>query len=91
MEADETGTLSLLKALRAELIEPGIDAHRGRIVKTTGDGFLVEFTSVAEAVQRAVEIQRAMSGRNDTVAPDTRKSFRIGINIGEVIVEGDDI
>ncbi len=91
MEADETRTLSKLMALRAELIEPNIDDHRGRIVKTTGDGFLVEFASAAEAVQSAVEIQRSMSERNGSVAPDKRIEFRIGINIGEIIIEGDDI
>ncbi len=91
MEADESGTLSKFKALRAELIDPNINQHHGRIVKTTGDGFLVEFSSAAEAVQCAVEIQRAMSERNESVSPHNRVEFRFGINIGEIIIEGEDI
>ena len=91
MEIDEAGTLARLKSLRKELIDPTIDEHRGRIVKLTGDGILVEFVSVADAVQAAVTIQNAMAERNAAVAEDKRIEFRIGINLGEIILEGDDI
>ena len=91
MEADETGTLAALKALRRELIDPTIAAHNGRIVKTTGDGMLVEFASVVDAVVSAVTIQRAMLTRNEAVPEDRRIQFRIGINLGDIIIDGDDI
>ncbi len=91
MGEDEAGTLAALKAHRVALIDPKIAEHQGRIVKTTGDGMLVEFPSVVEAVQCAVEVQRGMAERNADV-PDGRKMLlRIGINLGDVIVEGDDI
>ena len=77
MEADEEGTLTRLKALREELIDPKIDEHRGRIVKTTGDGMLVEFASAAESVRCAVEIQRAMAERNANVAEEKRIELRL--------------
>jgi adenylate cyclase len=91
MGADEEGTLERLKALRRELIDPKIAEHRGRIVKTTGDGLLVEFASVVDAVRCAVAVQQAMPGRNTGVAADSRIELRIGINLGDVIVEGDDL
>ncbi len=91
MEADEAGTLGQLKAVRAEIIDPRLGEHHGRIVKTTGDGLLVEFASVAGAVHCAVEIQEALAERNANVAEDRRILFRIGINLGEIIIEGDDI
>jgi adenylate cyclase len=91
MGADEEGTLERLKALRRELLDPKIVEHRGRIVKTTGDGMLVEFASVVDAVRCAVEVQRAMPERNTGVAADSRIELRIGINLGDVIVEGDDL
>jgi TolB-like protein/class 3 adenylate cyclase/Flp pilus assembly protein TadD len=91
MEADEAGTLAQLKALRQQIIEPKIGARRGRIVKTTGDGMLVEFASVAEAVQTAVEIQQALAERNASIPADRQALFRIGVNLGEIIIEGDDI
>jgi adenylate cyclase len=91
MGADEEGTLERLKALRRELIDPKIAEHRGRIVKTTGDGMLVEFASVVDAVRFAVEVQQAMPERNAEVATDNRIELRIGINLGDVIVEGDDL
>jgi TolB-like protein/class 3 adenylate cyclase/Tfp pilus assembly protein PilF len=91
MGADEEGTLERLKALRRELLDPRIAEHRGRIVKTTGDGMLVEFASVVAAVRCAVEVQRAMPERNTGVAADNRIELRIGINLGDVIVEGDDL
>ena len=88
MEADEEGTLERLKALRHELIDPKIAEHHGRIVKTTGDGLLVEFASVVDAVRCAVAVQQAMPERNSGVAADNRIELRIGINLGDVIVEG---
>src|SRR5215468_6251578 len=91
MGADEEGTLERLKALRRELVDPKIAEHRGRIVKTTGDGLLVEFASVVDAVRCAVEVQQAMPERNIGVAADGRIELRIGINLGDVIVEGDDL
>jgi TolB-like protein len=91
MGADEEGTLERLKALRRELVDPKIAEHRGRIVKTTGDGLLVEFASVVDAVRCAVEVQQAMPERNTDVAADSRIELRIGINLGDVIVEGDDL
>jgi adenylate cyclase len=91
MGADEEGTLAALKAHRRELIDPTIAAHNGRIVKTTGDGALVEFASVVDAVRCAIEIQRAMAGRNADVPEDRRIAFRIGINVGDIIIDGDDI
>jgi adenylate cyclase len=91
MGADEEGTLERLKALRRELVDPKIAEHRGRLVKTTGDGLLVEFASVIDAVRCAVELQQAMPERNAGVAADSRIELRIGINLGDVIVEGDDL
>jgi len=79
MGADEEGTLERLKALRRELLDPKIAEHRGRIVKTTGDGMLVEFASVVDAVRCAVEVQQAMPERNTGVAADNRIEQRIGI------------
>jgi TolB-like protein/class 3 adenylate cyclase len=91
MGADEEGTLERLKALRRELVDPKIAEHHGRIVKTTGDGMLVEFASVVDAVRCAVEVQQAMAGRYTGVEADNRIELRIGINLGDVIVEGDDL
>jgi adenylate cyclase len=91
MEQDEAGTLVRLKAHRRELIDPAIAARGGRMVKLMGDGALVEFASVVNAVQCAVEIQGAMVLRNAEVREAQRIAFRIGINLGDVIVEGDDI
>jgi TolB-like protein/Flp pilus assembly protein TadD len=91
MGADEEGTLERLKALRGELVDPKIAEHRGRIVKTTGDGLLVEFGSVVDAVRCAVAVQQAMPERNTDVGADSRIELRIGINLGDVIVEGDDL
>src|SRR5689334_18815073 len=89
--ADEEGTLERLKALRHELIDPKIAGHHGRIVKTTGDGMLMEFASVVDAVRCAVEVQQAMRERDTDVGADSRIQLRIGINLGDVIVEGDDL
>src|SRR5580658_7900643 len=91
METDELGTLTALKSHRRELIDPVIAAHRGRIVKTTGDGALVEFASVVDAVGCAVAVQRSMLSRNAPVAEDKRIVFRMGINVGDIIIDGDDI
>src|SRR5438445_4007740 len=91
MRADEEGTLERLKALRRELLDPKIAEHQGRIVKTTGDGFLVEFASVVDAVRCAVAVQQAVPERNTGLAADSRIELRIGINLGDVIVEGDDL
>ena len=91
MGEDETGTLARLRALRRELTHPKIAEHKGRIVKTTGDGILVEFPSVVEAVACAVAIQHGISERNAEIPADQRIEFRIGINLGDVIVESDDL
>src|ERR1044071_1630123 len=91
MGEDEAGTLSRLKALRRELIDPKIAEHRGRIVKTTGDGLLVEFPSVVGAVFCAVEVQHSIGEHNANVAAERRIEFRIGINVGEVVAEDGDI
>jgi adenylate cyclase len=89
--ADEGGTLERLKALRRELLDPKIAEHKGRLVKTTGDGLLVEFGSVVDALHCAVEVQREMTERNTGVPPDNRVEFRIGINMGDIVVEDGDI
>ena len=91
MGIDEEGTLRQLKAHRKKLIDPKIIEHHGRIVKTTGDGMLVEFVSVVDAVRYAVDIQRGMAERNADVAPDRRIEFRIGINVGDIISDENDI
>jgi adenylate cyclase len=91
MGVDEAGTLTALKAHRSEFIDPKFAEHKGRIVKLMGDGALVEFLSVVDAVECAVAMQRGMAERNAGVPEDTRIVFRIGINLGDVIIEGDDI
>jgi adenylate cyclase len=91
MGADEEGTLERLRALRRELVEPNIAEHQGRIVKVTGDGMLVAFSSVVDAVRCAVAVQQAMPERNAGVAEARRIEWRIGINLGDVIVDGDDL
>jgi TolB-like protein/class 3 adenylate cyclase len=91
MGADEEGTHERLKALRRELADPKIKEHRGRIVKTTGDGLLIEFASVVDAVRCAVEVQREMAERNAGVPPDDRIEFRMGINLGDIIKDRRDI
>jgi class 3 adenylate cyclase/pimeloyl-ACP methyl ester carboxylesterase len=91
MSNDEVGTLRALKAHRRELIDPSIASHHGRIVKTTGDGMLVEFASIVDAVACAVSVQRAMIDRNAAVSVDKTIVFRIGINVGDIIIDGDDI
>ena len=91
MSVDEEGTLAALKAHRRELVDPKIAEHRGRIVKTTGDGVLVEYASAVDAVRCAVEIQRAMGERNATIPEDRRIEFRIGVNVGDIIIDDSDI
>lgn len=89
MGADEVGTLAALKAVRREIVDPAIAAHKGRIVKTTGDGLLLEFASAVDAVACAVAVQEKMVERNGASSPDI--TFRIGINVGDIIIDGDDI
>jgi adenylate cyclase len=89
--ADEAGTLQRLKAIRAELIDPAVEMHSGRIVKTTGDGLLIEFGSTVDALRCATEVQAAMGERNAAMAPDIRIEFRIGIHQGDIVAEDGDI
>ena len=91
MGADEEGTLAALRAHQRELLDPKIAEFRGRIVKTTGDGLLIEFGSVVDATHCAMDVQRGMTERNVSVPPDKRLEFRIGINVGDVIVQDNDI
>src|ERR1700724_181395 len=91
MGGDEEGTHERLKAHRRALVDPKIAEHHGRIVKTTGDGMLVEFPSVVDAVRCAVEVQRGMVERNAATPLDQRIAFRVGINLGDVIAEEEDI
>jgi len=91
MGADEEGTLAQLKTLRKTLVDPTIGAHRGRIVKTTGDGMLVEFASAVDAARGAAEVQRAMATQNINVPQDKRIEFRIGIHVGDIIIDDNDI
>lgn len=87
--SDEDRTLARLRALRSDLIDPTIAVHAGRVVKRTGDGTLVEFRSVVDAVRCAVELQNAMLERNSGVSPDRRIEFRVGIHIGDIVEESD--
>jgi class 3 adenylate cyclase len=91
MGADEEGTLAALKTCRREIIDPKIAEHRGRVVKTTGDGVLVAFASAVDAVRCAVEIQRTMAERNANIPEDSRIILRIGINVGDIIIDEGDI
>src|SRR5207302_6073099 len=91
MGEDEAGTLARLRSHRRELIDPKIAEHKGRVVKTTGDGILIEFPSVVEAVACAVAVQRGMAERNVSTPEDQRIVFRIGVNLGDIIVQDDDI
>jgi adenylate cyclase len=91
MGRDESGTLAALKALRREVVDPKIDDHNGRIVKTTGDGLLLEFPSVVDAVRCVIEVQTEVATRSTGVPEDRRITFRVGVNLGDVIVDGDDI
>src|SRR4029077_1627695 len=87
--ADEDRTLARLRGLRSDLIDPAIAAHRGRIVKRTGDGILIEFRSVVDAVRCAIEVQNGMAERNAGLPPERRIEFRVGIHLGDVVEESD--
>src|SRR5271169_2673786 len=89
--ADEDGTLDRLRSIRGELIDATITSHRGRLIKTSGDGLLVEFASVVDALRCATEVQQAMAGRDAEAAAADRIEFRIGIDQGDVVVEDGDI
>ena len=91
MGTDEEGTLARLKAVRKALVDPTIAKHRGRIVKTTGDGMLLEFASAVDAARCAVEVQRGMAEQNVPVPQDQRIEFRIGIHVGDIIIDDNDI
>jgi adenylate cyclase len=91
MEMDEAGTLNRLRSTRTDVIDPKISEHRGRLVKTTGDGLLVEFTSVVDALRCATEIQNAVAASNAGIGVEDRIEFRIGINVGDIVVEDGDI
>jgi adenylate cyclase len=91
MGRDEEGTLAQLKSFRKSLVDPGIAAHRGRIVKTTGDGMLVEFASAVDAVRCAIQVQREMIQRNTAVPSELRIEFRIGIHVGDILIDDNDI
>jgi adenylate cyclase len=91
MGEDEAGTLQTLKRLRADIIDPKIDEHKGRVFKTTGDGILAEFPSVVNAVACAADIQRGLQARNSDLPEDKAITLRIGVNLGDVIVDGEDI
>jgi TolB-like protein/class 3 adenylate cyclase/Flp pilus assembly protein TadD len=91
MGSDEEGTLTRLKAIRKALVDPTIASHRGRIVKTTGDGMLVEFASAVDAARCSVEVQHAIAEQNADVSQDVRIEFRIGIHVGDIIIDGNDI
>src|ERR1043165_1629339 len=89
--ADEEGTLNRIRSIRAEVIDPAIATHRGRLVKTTGDGLLVEFASVVDALRCAVEVQESIAERTGSIPPGRRIEYRIGIHQGDVVVEEADI
>ncbi|MEE8144318.1 MAG: adenylate/guanylate cyclase domain-containing protein, partial [Kiloniellales bacterium] len=91
IRADEEGTLASLNAIRKELVDPRIAEHQGRIVKLMGDGMLAEFGSAIGAVQMAAEAQQAIAQRNSELPEDQRIEFRIGVNLGDVVIDGDDI
>jgi class 3 adenylate cyclase len=91
MGRDEAGTLGALKALRREVVDPAITQHNGRIVKTTGDGLLLEFSSIVGAMRCVIEVQTAMASKIASMISDQRIAFRFGVNLGDIIVDGDDI
>src|SRR6478736_3182385 len=91
MGVDEEGTLARLKAVRKDLVDPTIASHRGRIVKTTGDGVLIEFASAVDAVRSSLEVQRRMAEQNAALPEDQRIEFRIGIHVGDIIIDDNDI
>src|SRR5512145_2988805 len=91
IRADEDGVIAALSLHMSEAVEPAIARHRGRIFKTTGDGFLAEFGSPVEATAAALEVQRAMASRNRDTPEDRRLVYRIGVNLGDAVIQGDDI
>src|SRR6202521_5989621 len=91
MERDDAGTLARLREIREQLIDPKISAYGGHVVKTAGDGMLIEFSSADAALRCAVDVQRAMAARNESLTADERIEFRIGINLGDIIIDGNDI
>src|SRR6202012_11007 len=91
IHVDEESVLTRLKAIRKTIVAPGIASHRGRIVKTVGDSMLAEFASTVDAARCAVDVQRAMAAHNSGKLPETRIEFRIGLHVGDIIVEDDDI
>jgi adenylate cyclase len=91
MGIDEEGTLAALKAHRTEFIDPTIDRHNGRIVKTTGDGMLIEFASVVDALRCCLRLQQEVFTRNQTVPVADQIRYRMGVNLGDIIIDGDDI
>src|SRR5262249_51443749 len=91
MQADEAGTLAILKSRRSEILQPLVAKHHGRVVKLMGDGMLVEFASAVDAVECAVQLQEAMQAANSGLPEDRRIVLRVGINLGDVIVEGSDL
>src|SRR5450631_4623516 len=91
MGRDEEGTLAQLKSFRKSLVDPAISEHRGRIVKTTGDGMLAEFASAVDAARCAIEVQRGMAEQNTGVPQEPKIEFRIGIHLGEIIIDDNDI
>src|SRR5690242_12003615 len=91
MGRDESGTLAALRLLRREVIDPLIDTHGGRIVKTTGDGLLLEFPSVVDALRCVLKVQTAMAAKVADVPEDQRLAFRMGLHVGDIIIDGDDI
>src|SRR3954463_1415248 len=91
MGLDEEGTLASMKGVRNALVDPAIASHRGRIVKTTGDGMLVEFASAVDAVRCALELQRAVAAQNAAMPQAARIEFRIGIHVGDIIIDDNDI
>src|SRR4029077_10717358 len=91
MERDEAGTLAALKERRRAIVDPLVKKHRGRIIKLMGDGALVEFASAVNAVECAVALQEAMGAANDSVPEDLQITLRVGINLGDVMVEGSDL
>ena len=91
VSADEEGTINRLSELRNNEIDPAIDQHNGRIFKTTGDGILAEFSSVVDAVRSAIQIQEKLAASNAALPQDDRMVFRIGVNLGDIIVQDEDI
>src|SRR5918993_1081839 len=91
IRSDEDGTLAALKSLRSDLIGPKLAEHHGRVVKFMGDGVLAEFASVVEAVRAAAEMQQALAERNAVLPKEQRIEFRVGVNLGDVVIDGDDI